>query len=95
MAYQRSNAKTEQKSNWIQIPDMVGFAVIGNRNRFSLSFEVCEGMRIGINGCRVATGGKGDFISFPSWKGKDGSFHKNAYITLTDDEQAKIIAALG
>ena len=94
MAYKRTSNKKEAKNEWKQVPDMVGFTVIGDRDRFSLSFEVCEGMRIGINGCRVVSGKNGDFISYPAWKDKSNSYHNYCYITLTDEETAKIISVL-
>ena len=43
-----------------------------------------------IYGCKVVEGKNGDFISFPSHKGKDGKYYNHAYIKLTD-EQAKYI----
>lgn len=94
MAYKRTSNKKEAKNEWKQVPDMVGFTVIGDRDRFSLSFEVCEGMRIGINGCRVFNGKNGPFISYPAWKDKSNSYHNYCYITLTDEEIQKIISVL-
>lgn len=91
MAYTR---KETQNSNWKEVKDMTGFSVIGTKDRFSISFEVCEGMRIGFNGCRVRSGQNGEFISFPAWKDKSGNYHDFFYITLTPDEVAKIIKAL-
>lgn len=44
-----------------------------------------------IYGCRVVEGSKGDFISFPSHKGKDGKFYNYAYIKLTDADTANIV----
>ena len=93
MAYQRKTNETK-KNEWKQVPDMTGFSVIGTRDRFSISFEVFEGFRIGINGCRVVTGKNGDFISFPAWKGKDGSYHDHCYMTFSDEEKDKIISTL-
>lgn len=89
MAYAR-----KQKQEWKDVKDMTGFTVIGTRERFSLSFDVCEGMRIGINGCRVVSGKNGDFISFPAWKDAQGNYHDYCYITLSPEETERIIKTL-
>ena len=44
-----------------------------------------------INNCRVATGSKGDFVSFPSYKGKNGNYYNYAYVSLDDATTAKIM----
>ena len=45
-----------------------------------------------IYGCKVVEGSKGDFISFPSHKGKDGKYYNHAYVKLSDDDPKSIIA---
>ena len=45
-----------------------------------------------IYGCKVVEGKNGDFISFPSHKGKDGKYYNHAYIKLTDDQSKDIIS---
>lgn len=47
---------------------------------------------ITIYGCKVVEGKNGDFISFPSHKGKDGKYYNHAYIKLSDEAAADIIA---
>lgn len=94
MAYKRTSKQEEAANEWRNVPDMVGFSVIGDMDRFSLSFEVCEGMRIGINGCRIVNGKNGYFISYPAWKDKSGSYHNYCYINLTYEEIEKIISVL-
>lgn len=42
-----------------------------------------------IYGCRYVTTDKGDFISFPSHKGKDGKYYNYAYVKL--DEAAVLL----
>ena len=44
-----------------------------------------------IYGCRYVEGSKGDFISFPSKKGKDGKYYNHCYVPFTA-EQVKYIA---
>jgi DNA-binding cell septation regulator SpoVG len=45
-----------------------------------------------IYGCKVVEGKNGDFISFPSHKGKDGKYYNHAYIKLSDDQSKEIIS---
>jgi len=47
-----------------------------------------------IYGCRAIEGQNGDFIGFPSEKGKDGKFYNKVYIALSPEDTAKIIAAV-
>ena len=45
-----------------------------------------------IYGCKVVEGSKGDFISFPSHKGKDGKYYNHAWVKLSDADSQNIIA---
>lgn len=45
-----------------------------------------------IYGCKVVEGKNGDFISFPSHKGKDGKYWNHVYIKLSDDDTKEIIS---
>ena len=47
---------------------------------------------VSIYNCRVVEGKNGDFISFPSHKGKDGKYHSHAYIKLTEEDQLDIVS---
>lgn len=44
-----------------------------------------------IYGCKVVEGKNGDFVSFPSHKGKDDKYYNYAYIKLTDEQTAGIV----
>ena len=90
MAYAKKTKETE----WQQVKGIDGFSVIGTRSRFSISVELDENLRIGLNGCRVVDGKNGAFISYPAWKDKEGNYHDYSYITLTADQTDKVIAAL-
>lgn len=57
-----------------------------DRVRFSLTVN-----GVTVYGCIVMEGKNGDFISFPSYKGKDGKYYNHAYIPLTDKEQESIL----
>lgn len=44
-----------------------------------------------IYNCRVATGKNGDFISFPQYKGSDGNYYNNVYVSLSDEDSKKLL----
>ena len=46
---------------------------------------------ISIYGCKVVEGKNGDFISFPSRKGKDDKYYSIAWCRLSDDDQKLIL----
>lgn len=39
-----------------------------------------------IYGCRIVEGKKGDFVSFPSHKGKDDKYYSYAYTKFSDSD---------
>lgn len=41
--------------------------------------------------CRAVEGKNGDFIAFPSYKGKNGKYYTHCYFPLSDEEQEKIL----
>lgn len=43
-----------------------------------------------IYGCRYVEGKNGDFISFPSFKGKDGEYYNYAWVELSADDVKNI-----
>lgn len=45
-----------------------------------------------IYDCRVVEGKNGDFVAFPSEKGKDGKYYSKVYAPLSDEDTAAIIA---
>ena len=47
---------------------------------------------VSIYNCRVATGKNGDFISFPQYKGSNGNYYNNVYVSLSDEDAGKILA---
>lgn len=57
-----------------------------DRVRFALTVN-----GVTVYGCNVVEGTNGDFISFPSYKGKDGKYYNHVYIPLTDKEQEDIL----
>ena len=57
-----------------------------DRVRFALTVN-----GVTVYGCSVVEGKNGDFISFPSYKGKDEKYYNHVYIPLTDKEQEGIL----
>ena len=93
MAYSKSNTATKA-DGWKAVPQLEGFTIIGSRERFSISFQPCEGLRVQINGCRIVEGKNGAFISYPSWKDKDGNYHNYCYFQFDPEDQKAVISAL-
>lgn len=50
---------------------------------------------ITVYGCKVITGEKGDFISFPSRKGEDDKYYNYVYIDLSEEIRNSIIDEIG
>lgn len=46
---------------------------------------------VSIYGCRVVEGKKGDFISFPAYKGSDGKYYSHAYVKLSQEDTDLIV----
>lgn len=47
---------------------------------------------INLYNCRVVEGKKGDFISFPSYNGKDGKYYSHYWAKLSEETTKEIIA---
>lgn len=45
-----------------------------------------------IYDCRAMEGKNGDFVAFPSEKGKDGKYYSKVYAPLSDEDNAAIIS---
>ena len=46
---------------------------------------------VSIYGCRVIESKKGDFVSFPSYKGSDGKYYSHAWVKLSDEDTKSIV----
>jgi DNA-binding cell septation regulator SpoVG len=46
---------------------------------------------ISVYGLKVVEGSNGDFISWPSHKGKDGKYYNYVWCKLSDEQQKEII----
>ena len=57
-------------------------------------FDFKIGGDITIYGCRLVEGKNGQFVSFPSRKGKDGNYYSHVFVKLSEDDVANIIAQI-
>ena len=60
-------------------------------NDGSVTFDLKVDGFVTIYGCRVVESKKGDFIGFPSRKGKDDKYYSHAYCDLTAEDTNAIL----
>lgn len=82
-----------KNSEWFEVAG--GVSVRGTAERFSLNWFGAI-----IHGCRIVNGKNGAFISWPSFKGKDGKYIREAYVFAADGSEdaailGKVIAHVG
>ena len=89
----KTGAKENKERTNIEIRSMEvkNVRVISSKNGDLVFFT------LGLNGvtiynCRVATGRNGDFISFPQYKGSDGKYYNNVYVSLSEEDSEAILA---
>ena len=58
-----------------------------------ITFDMTVG-EVTIYGCKIAHGKNGDFISFPSRKGKDGKYYSHAYVSLSEEDTQSILSQI-
>ena len=64
--------------------------VVDSRNGDLIFFTLTiNGVK--IYNCRVATGKNGDFISFPQYKGNNGEYYNNVYVSLSEEDSKAIL----
>lgn len=88
----KTEAKEKQERMNIEIRsmDVKNVRVVAGKNG-DLVFFTLELNGVTIYNCRVSTGKNGDFISFPQYKGSDGKYYNNVYVSLSDEDSAKIL----
>ena len=84
----KSNETTETENNI----DVTSFEVSGVRQYKKTVFFNLKLNGVQVYGCTVVEGKKGDFISFPSKKGKDDNWYSIVYARLSDDDQKIILS---
>lgn len=88
----KTEAKEKQERTFIEVRSMVvkNVRVAAGKNG-DLVFFTLELNGVTIYNCRVATGKNGDFISFPQYKGSDGKYYNNVYVSLSDEDSQQIL----
>ena len=59
------------------------------KNGFAFFTLIYHDMK--IYSCKVLTGEHGDFVAFPSSKGKDGNYYNIVWMELSEDDTKNII----
>lgn len=89
----KRNNKTNE--GFIELPygAVTSFEVSNVRdiNKIGVMFTLCLN-GVYINNCRVVEGKKGDFISFPSYKGSNDKYYNYVFFKFTDEDHAAILA---
>lgn len=88
MAY-KTKEKKEIQNTYFDITDMK----VQNVRVLSedvLAFSL-NGNGLGLYNLRVVNGKNGKFVSVPQTKGKDGKWHNQYALYLTDEDQATLI----
>lgn len=92
-AKKKGQAAAEQKERdycEVRSVEVKNVRVIAGKNGDLVFFTlVLNGVT--IYNCRVATGKNGDFISFPQYKGSDGKYYNNVYVSLAEEDSAAIL----
>ena len=83
----------QQERTFIEVRDVEvkNVRVVGTQNNGDLVFFTLVLNGVTIYNCRVATGKNGDFISFPQYKGNDGKWYNNVYVSLSDEDSASLL----
>lgn len=94
----KSNKKGESKeveSKEVETLEVTDWEVLNTREtKKGFVFFNLKLNGITIYGCKVIESDKGDFISFPSYKGTDGNYYSHVYARLDDMTTNEIIAEI-
>lgn len=91
-AKKQSKTKDQQEKDYCEVRtcQVKNVRVIAGKNGDLVFFTlVLNGVT--IYNCRVATGKNGDFISFPQYKGSDGKYYNNVYVSLSEEDSNAIL----
>ena len=89
----KSNKKVEsQEVETLEVHDWDVLSVRETKKGFVFFNLKLNG--ITIYGCKIIESDKGDFISFPSYKGSDGNYYSHVYARLDDMTTNEIIAEI-
>lgn len=85
----------EASTERVRIKNVKPFDVSNVRQYKDTIFFTLSGGGLYISGCRIVKGSKGDFISWPQQKGKDGKYYTIARLYLSDEAESNLIARVG
>ena len=86
----KKSEQTERETIELRSAEVKNVRVVGAKNGDLVFFTaVING--VVIYNCRVATGKNGDFISYPQYKGSDGKWYNNVYVSLAEEDSNKIL----
>ena len=80
----KEEVSQEEKSQEVQKSKIFDLKVVRAKEFDDNVFFDMEVNGVTIYGCRYVEGKNGDFIAFPSKKGKDGKYYKHAYVELDE-----------
>ena len=88
----KGKAESAQERTFVEIREceVKNVRVVEGKNG-DLVFFTLTINGVTIYNCRVATGKNGDFISFPQYKGTNGTYYNNVYVSISDEDSAKIL----
>lgn len=93
MRTKSANTATSNNLKFMKVTESaVSNVRVVNSQRGDLLFFTLMLNGVTIYNCRVATGRNGDFISFPQYKGSNGTYYNNVYACLSNEDTEAILA---
>ena len=91
-AKKQSKTKDQQEKDFCEVRtcQVKNVRVIAGKNGDLVFFTLALN-GVTIYNCRVATGKNGDFVSFPQYKGSDGKYYNNVYVSLAEEDSERIL----
>lgn len=90
-AKSKSKKQEQGEREYIEVREVEVKNVRVNGKNGDLVFFTLVLNGVTIYNCRVATGKNGDFISFPQYKGTNGTYYNNVYAALSEEDSAQIL----
>lgn len=93
----KKNTNKKSKKNELQwINDSFAVDRVNNYSDELTFFTLVVKSELGdvyINGCKIVSGSKGDFIAFPA-RENEGKYYNHVFMNLTDEQTEAIINAV-
>lgn len=86
----KTNKSNERKTIKVTSMDVQNVRVVETKNGTELIFLTLVLNGVTINNCRIASGSKGDFVSFPQYKGSNDKYYNYVYAPLSDEDTKTI-----